>query len=164
MDQNFVFCLFCETSYEGRVETFLRNNGFNVISALVERNIYKNGKLVKEKRSIIPGYVFFEDNKEPDWDKICEFKHIHYPLHYMDKSKSLKKNDLDFVNWLKRNNGLVKISKVMDIGKKIKIIEGPLKELEGNIVKINKKQKCIGVKIDGDGINNIIWLSYEHIM
>lgn len=51
----------------------------------------------------------------------------------------------------------------MEIGKKIKIMEGPLKELEGKIVKINKKQKCAGIKIDGEKINNIIWLSYEII-
>src|SRR5215470_4901375 len=136
MDQKFVFCLFCETSQEYKVETFLQNIGFNVISALVERIVFKNGKQVLEKRAIIPGYVFFENINEPDWNKICEYKYIHYPLHYMDKSKYLKKND-----------ETIKISKVINIGNKIKIIEGPLKELEGKIVKINKKQKCIGVKI-----------------
>ena len=164
MDQNFVFCLFCETSQEHKVETFLQNIGFNVISALVERIIFKNGKQVLEKRAIIPGYVFFEHDHEPDWNNICKYKYIHYPLHYMDKSKCLRKNDLDFINWLKINKGTIKISKAINIGNKIKIIEGPLKELEGKIVKINKKQKCAGVKIDGEGINNVIWLSYEHIV
>ena len=42
---------------------------------------------------------------------------------------------------VKKNNGKIKISKVKNIGNKIKIIECPLKELEGKIVKINKKQE-----------------------
>ena len=79
----------------------------------------------------------------------------------MNKQKSLKDNDLDFVKWLKGFNGIIKTSKAVEIGKKIKIVEGPLMGLEGKIVKINKKQKCIGLRIEGEGINNIVWLSYE---
>ena len=164
MAQSYVFCLFCESTKENNVEAFLKGLGFNVVSALVERNVYKNGKWKKELRSIIPGYVFFENDCEPDWDKIYGNKHIYYPLQYSDKSKFLKENDLNFIKWLKRNNGTIKISKTLRVGKRIKILEGPLKELEGKIVKINKRQKCAGVKIDGEGIKNIIWLSYENIL
>ena len=72
MNGNLVYCIFCETSYESKVETFLQNIGYNVITALVERNIVRNRKTVKELRSIIPGYVFFESNCEPDWNEIRE--------------------------------------------------------------------------------------------
>jgi transcription antitermination factor NusG len=163
MAQNFVFCIFCKASEESKVEAFLKKIGLNVISALVERTIFKNGKWQKELRSVIPGYVFFENNCEPDWEKIYGNKYVYYSLHYSDKSKCLKENDLNFIKWLKRQNGTITISKAINVGKKIKILEGPLKELEGKIVKINKRQKCAGVKIEGEGINNIIWLSYEDI-
>jgi len=143
------------------VETFLQNIGYNVITALVERNIVRNRKTVKELRSIIPGYVFFENNCEPDWNEICKYKHIYYPLQYNDNQKKLKDNDLYFVNWLKGCNGKINISKAMEIGNKIKFINGPLLELEKNIVKINKRQKCAGIKLEGEKINNLIWLSYE---
>jgi transcription antitermination factor NusG len=163
MGDKFVFCIFCKASQESKVETFLQSIGNNVITALVERNIVKNGKLVKEFRSIIPGYVFFENDFEPDWNEICKFKNIYYPLQYSDNKKILRDKDLHFVKWLKGNNGKINISKAMEIGNKIKIMEGPLKELEGQIVKINKKQKCAGIKLEGDGIKNTIWLSYELI-
>ena len=161
MDEEFVFCIFCEYLQESKVEKYLKKIGLKVISTLVERNIIKNGKLVKELRSIIPGYVFFENNKEPDWNEICKLKYIFYPLHYTDNEKRLRDKDLQFVKWLKENNGIIKISNVMEIGKKLKIMDGPLKELEGKTVKINKRQKCVGIKLDGDVIKNIIWLSYE---
>ena len=160
---NSVFCLFCESSEEYNVEAFLKGLGFNVITSLVERFIFKNGKWKKELRSIIPGYVFFEHAGEPLWEKIYENEHIYYALHYSDKSKNLKAHDLNFIQWLKKQNGKIKTSKAIEIENKIKILEGPLKELEGKIIKINKKQKSACVKIEGEGIINKIWLSYENI-
>jgi hypothetical protein len=71
------FCVFCETSQENKVEVFLTKAGYDVISTLAERNIVKNGKLFKETRSVISGYVFFENEIEPDWDEICKYRHIY---------------------------------------------------------------------------------------
>ena len=161
MNGNFVFCIFCETSYENEVGAFLQNLGYNVISALVERKIFKCGKFIKEYRSIIPGYVFFENNCEPDWNEICKFKYVYYPLQYANNQKMLNNNDLQFVKWLKGYNGKIKISNAVKAGNRLKFIDGPLSELEGLIVKLNKKQKCAGIKIEGEGIKSIIWLSYE---
>jgi len=64
---------------------------------------------------------------------------------------------------VKKNNGIIQISKVLKIGNKIQVLEGPLKEYEGKIVKINKRQKCVAIKLDGEGIKNEIWLSYDYI-
>jgi hypothetical protein len=102
MDENSIFCVFCKTLQESRVEAFLQNLGYNVISALVERKIIKNGKPVKILRAIIPGYVFFENTNEPEWDEICKSRHIYYPLSYENNEKRLRNNDLKFVKWLKK--------------------------------------------------------------
>ena len=161
MNENFVFCIFCEVSKESKVEKHLKHLGYTVISALVERNIFRHNKITKEFRSLIPGYVFFENEHEPEWEEILKNKHIYYSLHYGDNDKRLKNEDLHFTRWLKGNNGRIKISKVKKVGNRIKIVEGPLMDLEGKVIKINKRQKCAGVKIEGEGIKNIIWLSYE---
>ena len=161
MDKSFFYCIFCETSHELEAETLLNKLGYTVISVFVERKIYKKGKFVKELRPIIPGYVFIETEKEPDWKEICNLKYVYKPLRYSGNVKKLRNNDFEFVKWLKGHNGRIKTSKAVEIGTKIKILEGPLKKLEGKIVKINNGQKCAGVKIDGEGIKNIIWLSYE---
>ena len=157
------FCIFCETGREAIVEDYLQSLGCIVISSTVERNVVKNGKFIKEFRPIISGYTFFEYDGEPDWREIKKCKYIYYPLQYNDNSKKLRNNDLEFVYWLIRNNGVVKISKVIEIGNKIKIIEGPLKEYEGNIVKINKRQKCAKIEINGEGMINNVWVSYEYM-
>ena len=166
MYKNMVFCLCCKNSQENKVESFLKQIGYNTISALSERKVYNNGKFKTILRTIIPGYVFFENDTDLDafnWKEICKMEYIYYPLKYMDNGKILRGKDLEFVNWLKENNGILKISNVIKYDKKIKIINGPLKEYEGKIVKINKKQNCAGIKLDGEGIQNTIWLSYDYI-
>ena len=57
----------------------------------------------------------------------------------------------------------MKISKAVKTGTKIKIVEGPLKEMEGMITKINSRQKCAKVTIKGGIVNTSLWLSYEVI-
>jgi transcriptional antiterminator NusG len=165
MCEKFVFCICCKESKENDVELFLKQMGYNVISALAERTIIVNGKIENVLRSVIPGYVFFESENLLDiftWKEICGMEYIFFPLKYADNEKGLRGNDLVFVNWLKRNNGLLKISKVIEIGKKIKVLEGPLKDYEGKIIKIRRRQKCVAIKLEGEGIENIVWLSYEY--
>jgi transcriptional antiterminator NusG len=145
------------------VEAFLQEIGNTVITSFSERIVFNKGKTVKEIRPIIPGYVFFSNNSEPDWKKMQNYEYIYYPLRYSDNTKELRNNDLQFVQWLVRHNGDIGISKVIQIGSWIKIVEGPLKEYEGKIKKINKRQKCAEIEIDTDKIINRIWLSYELI-
>jgi transcription antitermination factor NusG len=161
MGMPLVYCVFCKASQESRAEAFLKSLGYEVISALVERNVIKNGKAARELRPLIQGYVFFENDREPDWDKICGSRYIYYPLRYADNERSLKGRDLSFVKWLKGNGGVIKVLKVKETGTKIKIIGGPVAGMGGEIVRVNRRQKCVGVKIEGEGIRIIIWLSYE---
>ena len=161
-DKSF-YCVFCKNGFEKNVETFLRNNGYKIIPSIVERNIVKNRKFIQESRPLISGYVFFEYEDTPNWIEIRKFEHILYPLAYYDNTKQLRNNDKKFVQWLVQNNGIIKISKAIKNGNKIKVMEGPLKDYEKKIVKINKRQKCAKIKIDEEGIINYIWLSYEHI-
>ena len=161
-----VFCVFCETLQENKVELYLKNMGFNVISTFAERNIVTDGKIKNILRSVMPGYVFFEYDGLLDgfcWKEICKMPSIYYPLKYGDNENRLRGKDLEFVDWLWKNNGIIKISKVIEIGNKIQVIEGPLKDYEGKIIKINKRQKCAAIKLDGEGIEKIIWLSFEYI-
>jgi len=157
------FCLFCETGREPDVENFLAERGFAVITSLVERNVARRGEVTREPRPLIPGYVFFESDAEPDWKSMKkECAYVYYPLRYSDASTALRGEDAAFVYWLRRE-GVIGISKAVRVGTKIRIVEGPLKRYEGNIVTVNSRQKCVEVRIAGEGIVNTMWLSYEVI-
>lgn len=162
-DPKSYYCVFCHTSKEKEVERSLSGAGYSVITSLTERTVHKNGKETKELRTVMPGYVFFESEKEPEWSEIEKKNHVFYALHYGKNEKKLRGSDLMFVKWLAGNSGTMKISKAVKTGTKIKIVEGPLKEMEGMITKINSRQKCAKVTIKGGIVNTSLWLSYEVI-
>jgi transcriptional antiterminator NusG len=155
------YCIFCRTGFEHRVETFLKKNGLAVVSSTVERNVIKHKKPRKEFRPLISGYVFFESDNEPDWMEFRQCEYIFYPLRYADNQAGLRGKDLEFVQWLKRRDGSIGISKAAQAGNRIKIIDGPLKEYEGKITKINKRQKCAEIEIGVETILKKVWLNYE---
>jgi transcriptional antiterminator NusG len=163
MEQTGIYCLYCKTGYEKNVEKTLLNKGFSVIRSMTERNVVKKGKTVKTVRPILPGYVFFEHGTEPLWRELKKENNIFYPLAYSDSTKKLRNVDLKFVKWLKNKKGILKISKAVEEGKRIRIIDGPLKDYAGRIKKINKNRKCVEVEIETEKIINKIWLSYELI-
>lgn len=75
----------------------------------------------------------------------------------------LRGGDLEFARWLQRHNGVIETSKVVQEGAKIKIISGPLREYEGKIIKVNKRQKCAAVQIVSEKIPCTVWLSFDFI-
>jgi transcriptional antiterminator NusG len=163
MDTDEIYCLFCRVGYEQSVEAWLKKRDIRVISSLCERIVFRNGKKTREIRPILSGYVFFTGTSDVDWRNLRDNPNIIRPLEYADHSRSLRGYDLTFVLWLKSKKEAVGISKAVHIGGKIKIIEGPLKELEGKIIKVNKRQRCVQIEINTEAIINRIWLSYEEI-
>ena len=158
-----MYCLFCETGFETKLEHRLEHAGYTIISSLSERNVVRNGKTVKELRPLIPGYIFISREQEPDWNELRGMEHIFYPLRYADGGAQLRGDDLLFVRWLAKKRPAIGVSTAVQIGNYIKILDGPLKEYEGKITKINKRRKCAEVLINTEALVNKIWLSYELI-
>jgi transcriptional antiterminator NusG len=112
----------------------------------------------------MPGYVFFESDSTPDWKTIAWIPAVYKPLSYADGVYALRGRDLEFVSSLMKNNGVYKISRAVADGSKIKIIDGPLKDFSGSIVKVNRRKGRALVKLEGEGIINEIWLGFELLL
>jgi transcriptional antiterminator NusG len=158
-----VFCLRVEGGQENYVGRFLRNAGMNVVPAFAERAVVRKGKTKRVTRPLMPGYLFFTCDYAPDWGTVKRMPSVYKALSYPDGSFALRGRDLDFVRLLMKNNGVYKISRAVSEGAKIKIIDGPLKNLEGGIIKVNRRKGRALVRIEGEGIINNIWLGFELI-
>lgn len=168
------YCVFCKESAEDAVETFLEEQGYTVIPALMERIVFKRKQPMREIRRLLPGAVFFESLRPPDWVAIQRCEQSIHPLRYAEaveevsKGKELpqrytyylRNRELDFVQWLMRQKGLIKISKAVREGTRIVMVEGPLKELESRIVKINTRHQCAAVAVRLGVAVSLIWLFY----
>jgi transcription antitermination factor NusG len=156
-----VYCLACFSGQEQKAEVFIKKCGYKVISASVERTVVKQGEHRKELRSLLPGYVFLASKEQPFWDELIRFRYIIQPLRYGDGSMRLRGEDLEFVRWLQRHNGVIETSKAVEEGTKIRIVSGPLAEYEGKIVKVNKRRRCAAVRIESERITCTVWCSFD---
>ena len=82
-------------------------------------------------------------------------------LHYGDGQGDLTGRDLEFADWIWRQDGRIGAMKALQIGDWIEITDGVFKELYGTIMKMDRRRKTFLVSLDGAGAVRQIWLTYE---
>lgn len=56
------------------------------------------------------------------------------------------------------------MSKVIQVGTKLQFVDGPLKDMDGRIVKVNKNRKQVQVSIgEEENLMRTVWCSIEYI-
>lgn len=122
----------------------------------------------------MPGYVFFEIREKgksaPEITSeillaLIDFSHAESVLRllrYTDEDWRLKGSDDRFAEMLFRTGGNIGISKAFfDEGDRIRILDGFLKDYEGEITRVNRKNKTVEVRIDFKGKLVTMQVGYE---
>lgn len=158
------YCLFCKSGQEGDVITLLNRQGCAAFSPLAVRHKSGQDGLKRTRARLLPGYVFFDAENEPDWERIRRYSAVLKVLRYEDGERALRNDDLAFVKWLKRYEGLIDVSEVVKVGTKIAFVSGPLVGMEAKVLKVNKSRKQVQILLgDEDSIFQNIWCSIEYI-
>ena len=158
------YCLFCKSGQEGMIIELLNRSGYSAFSPLSVRNKPDAGGLRRTKARLLPGYVFFDADEAPDWENIRRYSGVLKILRYEDGNCALRGEDLAFVDWLRRYEGLVDVSQVIKVGTKIAFVGGPLVGMEAKVLKVNKSRKSVQIAIgDEDAIFRNIWCSIEYV-
>lgn len=158
------YCLFCKSGQEGRIIELLNHSGYSAFSPLSVRNKPEAGGLRRTKARLLPGYVFFDADEAPDWEIIRRYSGVLKILRYEDGNCALRGEDLAFVDWLRRYEGMVDVSQVIKVGTKIAFVGGPLVGMEAKVLKVNKSRKSVQIALGGeDAIFRNIWCSIEYV-
>lgn len=161
----YVQCLFCETGKEQSIVQMIQKyDGAHAIFAQRTRFIKRDNDWTQVRAPLLPGYVFVYQDQS-DFNEI-EYQRIPYVfrvLKYDDGSTHLKGNDLLFSDWLWRMNGEIGVIKTAQVGDRVEIAEGALRELKGQIVHINRRQRKVYVVLDSMSIPLHTWLAYEQV-
>lgn len=158
------YCLFCCSGKENSVIKMLKNEGFSAIAPTVIHWTGGAAQPRKAARRLIPGYVFFDAEQEPHWDRILKDSAVLKLLSYGDGEYALRGADLDFIEWIKKNSGVIEMSSAVRVGSMIEFIDGPLKNLNGRITKVNKSRRQVQVSFGADnGIVSRVWCSMEFV-
>jgi transcription termination/antitermination protein NusG len=128
--------------------------------------IRKLGKIKKEERPVFPGYVFIpipEGTMDPAlrW-VIRSTKYFVRLLPTTGDPKPIQEKDRRILAHFMSFGKVADTSKVVfDENERIVVIEGPLKGLEGSIIKINKRKGRAKVSLDMCESSFLIDLSFE---
>lgn len=139
-----------------KILTEKSNSDFDVWIPKRECKLKKQGRFVSVEKPMFDGYIFIIWNGDHEIEfpfrEIVKLPGVVRFLSYDNGQKSLMGRDLEFVNWIHENNGVIKESKIMITeGKKVHFIEGPLVGFDGNVVKVDKHHKKVRVRFEIDG-------------
>ena len=158
------YCLFCKAGQEQNVMRMLEERGARPLAPLAIRLHPGARDGERTRQRLLPGYVFFEQEDEPDWMEIIRFSSVLKILHYQDETPELRGADLAFIRWLKAHEGLIDVSKAVKVGTRIAFVSGPLVGMEGQVLQVNRGRRLVKIGIgDGEDLFRTIWCSIEYV-
>lgn len=113
----------------------------------------RKGKVVKEMLPLFPGYIFIETSEEKidnELYNIMRFTPNFYRFLPNNKEKhSMEGKDLSLIKHFLSFGEIMETSKVFfDENERIVVAEGPLKGLEGLIVKVDRRKKRARIRVE----------------
>ncbi len=128
--------------------------------------IKKKGIVKNELKPIFPGYIFIKTN-EIDSELYTIMRATQYFVRFLPENKNIcniQSQDLNLLEHFLRLGNVAKISTVVfDENQRIAVKEGPLKGLEGSIIKVDKRKQRAKVAIDFANTQFSIDLAFEVI-
>lgn len=116
------------------------------------------------ERPLLPGYIFLYSDQVINFDRV-NIDLVH-PLYYQRGERELQGADYVYAEWIKRNNGRIEISEIMNVNKEVKVIRGPLFDRIGKIVKLDRHKRRATVSFSFGGTEKQVSLSVielEHL-
>lgn len=155
-------CLFCTTGKEMAVARMIENlcPEVRAIAARQEKHKSVQGVKSKVEAVILPSYVFFEAPAEMEnvpWMPATDVIRV---LSY-EGDWRLAGEDERFTKWLFQYDGILRFSTAYREGERIRIVSGPLKDMEGQIKRIDKRGRSGQVALRFNGRTVLIWLGFD---
>lgn len=156
-------CVFCITGKErlvaNGIELFSKTAKARAVCQTIRRT--SNGVTTLHDEVIIPGYVFFQAPSDSAAHELIPVDDLISVLTYSDGDWRLFGEDENYAKFIFQYDGVLTLSKAHKIGDRIVIVEGPLKELEGMITRIDKRNRSGQVTIHFAGREQKIWLGFD---
>ena len=147
-----LYAIQVKTGSESRFKKYLNgpadkkeeNSPYKIFSPERELTIKRGGKSSLCKKTIFPGYIFMETDGI-DNSLFAKIKKTKYFTKFLPDNagpQPLYGKDLEIISRLINNGEIIPKSKVIfDENNKIRVLEGPLKGMEGMISKVDRR-KC----------------------
>lgn len=158
-------CLFCQTGKEQTVADRLQSVCPEVRAVTARQEKFRSfqGKKMKVEAIILPSYVFFQAPADIEPATCFPRENMTRLLTMDGKEWQLTNSDERFVRWLFAYDGLLGFSKAYQVGKRIRIVSGPLKDMEGQILRVDRRGRSGQVMLEFNGRKVPVWLGFDLI-
>lgn len=158
-------CLFCKTRKERAVAEQIERSEprLRAVVARREKHMTIDGRKSRVEEVLLPGYVFFSvpDDLFPGREIFGE--NVIRVLGDVERNWRLSGEDARFARWLFRYDGLLRFSDAYCEGNRVRISSGPLKDLEGQIRRVDRRGRSAQVSLEFDNRTIAMWLGFELI-
>jgi transcription antitermination factor NusG len=160
----YIYCMYVRTYAQQRITMEVPRvfpcRAINPV--LVKRKWF--GRSYKEiSHSLIPGYIFLISNERMEASRLRTLDGVLNILHYGYGEYAMTEHDEQFVRWLLKYDGMIGLSKAFRMGDRIQVIEGPLKDSCGTIVRVDTRRQRAEIRLEFNGINWTSWLDFEWV-
>lgn len=158
-------CVFCVTGKEETAAKCIEVSTSGVRATPVRQIKRKTvgGHTSLIEQIAFPGYVFLEVEHDSEPLYLLPRENINALLMTPSSNWKLSGDDERFAKWLFSLNGLITLSKAFMEGERVRIVKGPLKDLEGYIKRIDKRNRSGQVMLMFNNRTVNVWLGYEMI-
>ena len=156
-------CLFCITGKECLVAMRVRTlyPQIHAVAVRKEKYLTREGRKLRTEAVLLPSYVFFEAAGDADVSALAELQDVIRILTMDTGVWQLQGEDERFARWLLGYDGLLSFSQAHREGDRIRILRGPLKDMEGRIVRVDKRGRSGQVLLNFNGREIPVWLGFE---
>ncbi|MDL2318923.1 hypothetical protein LJC74_07620 [Eubacteriales bacterium OttesenSCG-928-A19] len=130
---------------------------------MVARRKWVQGQPEEMMYSLFPGYVFLFSDAQMEAAALQQIEGVIRVLRYADGSYALHQEDERIARWLLHYDGVIRTSKAIREGDRIHVVEGPMKDCGGTIVKANKQRQRALVEFQFDRRVWSAWMDFSWV-
>jgi hypothetical protein len=156
-------CISVKVGDESKVAKVIRSLFPAVETCVVKQAKHRSRQGIKSYAYdiMLPGYILFCTEEDISVSQFMRITSVQNIVFYDDYKWSLRGDDLFYAKWAFNNKGTIGVSVVFMENDEIVITDGPLKDLKGRIIRIDKRNRNALVSLGFRKQNFKVWLAFE---
>lgn len=161
----YAYCLFCETvKCEDVAENIRRRYGYKAFSPKIVQRKWVKGMAYEETKTMLPGYIFTFTDAPVEFPRtVFRLDFVIRVLGDRDVNYTLMGDDYRFAMMLYQNDGTLGILKAYQEGDRVKLVEGALGGIQGEIIKLDRRKGRAQIRYRFAGTDCTTWVGYDLI-
>ncbi len=156
-------CVHCITGKETDLAAAIQQvyPELRATAVMQTKRFTRQGVTTLQNEVILKGYIFIKAASDAQVFSLLGLEDAISILRYDGGEWRLCGDDAVYAEWIFRYNGVIRLSKAYQIGDRIHIVDGPLKDMEGQIIRIDRRNRNGQVALHVGGNLIKVWLGFE---